>query len=83
MASLAVILSRDNTIHAWIQKVLPVVVQPFDVFFLFFFFFVFFLVHEGREDPGTTISGPSSARKRNAIKWFRWRADDGQTLLAW
>ena len=27
----------------------------------------FFLVDEGREDPNTTISGPSSARQRNAI----------------
>ena len=26
-----------------------------------------FLVDEGREDPRTTISGPSSARQRNAI----------------
>ena len=30
---------------------------------------VFILVDEGREDPSTTISGPSSARQRNAIKW--------------
>ena len=30
----------------------------------------FFLsVDEGREDPSTTISGPSSVRQRNAIKW--------------
>ena len=34
-----------------------------------FFFLLFFLVDEGREDPSTTISGPSSARQRNAIKW--------------
>ena len=33
------------------------------------FFFFFFLVDEGREDPSTTISGPSSARQRNTIKW--------------
>ena len=26
-----------------------------------------FLVDEGREDPNTTISGPSSARQRNVI----------------
>ena len=26
-----------------------------------------FLVDEGREDPSTTISGPSKARQRNAI----------------
>ena len=42
-----------------------------------------FLVDEGREDPNTTISGPSSAHQRNAIKMaFRWRADDGPTLNA-
>ena len=35
----------------------------------FFFFFFFFLVDEGWEDPSTTISGPSWARQRNAIKW--------------
>ena len=35
--------------------------------------FFFFLVDDGREDPNTTTSGPSSAR---------WRADDGQTLNA-
>ena len=35
---------------------------------------MFFLVDEGREDPSTTISGPSSA--------FRWRADDGPTMNA-
>ena len=33
------------------------------------FFVLFFLIDEGREDPSTTISGPSSARQRNAIKW--------------
>ena len=38
-----------------------------------------FLIDEGREDPSTTISGPSSARQRNAI---RWRADNGPTLNA-
>ena len=32
-------------------------------------FDVIFLVDEGREDPSTTISGSSSARQRNAIKW--------------
>ena len=36
-----------------------------------------------REDPNTTISEPTSIRKRNAIKMaFRWRADDGQALNA-
>ena len=34
-------------------------------------------------DPNTTISGPSTARQRNAIKMvFRWRADNGLTLNA-
>ena len=28
---------------------------------------IFILVDEGREDPSSTISGPSSARQRNAI----------------
>ena len=38
---------------------------------------------ETREDPNTTISGPSSARQRSAIYMaFRWRADDGPTLKA-
>ena len=46
------------------------------------FFFVF-LVAEGKEDPNTTKSGPSSARQRSAILMaFRWRADDGPTLNA-
>ena len=31
----------------------------------------FFLVDEGREDPSTIISGPSSARQRNAITGHR------------
>ena len=44
---------------------------------------VSFLVDEGREKPNTTLSGPSSARRRNAIKMaFRWRADDVPTLNA-
>ena len=44
---------------------------------------VFFLVDEGREDPNTTISGPSLARQRNAIYMaFRWQADDGPTFNA-
>ena len=42
----------------------------------------YFVVGEGREDPNTTISGPTSARQRNAIMAFRWRADDGPTLNA-
>ena len=36
-----------------------------NVYFCFVLFS--FLVDEGREDPNTTISGPSSARQRNAI----------------
>ena len=40
------------------------------------------LFDEGRKDPNTTISGPSTARKRNAIAAFRWRVDDGPTLNA-
>ena len=32
-------------------------------------FIFYFLVDEGREDPSTTISEPSSTRQRNAIKW--------------
>ena len=31
------------------------------------FLFLLFLVDEGREDPNTTISRPSSARQRNVI----------------
>ena len=33
----------------------------------FFFFFFFFLVHEGRENPNSTISGSLLARHRSAI----------------
>ena len=36
----------------------------------------------GREDPSPTLSGPSSARQRNAIKAFRWHADECPTLNA-
>ena len=28
-----------------------------------------FKVDEGRKDPSPTLSGPSSARQQNAIKW--------------
>ena len=43
----------------------------------------FFLLDEGREDPNTTLSGPSLARQGNVIKMaFRWRANDGPTLNA-
>ena len=37
-------------------------------------FFSSFLVDEEREDPNIIISGPSSARQRNAISMaFQWR----------
>ena len=36
-------------------------------FFFFFFFFSYNVFVKGREDPTTSISGPSSARQRNAI----------------
>ena len=43
----------------------------------------FFLVDEWREDSNTTLSGPSSARQRNAILMaFRWRANDCPILNA-
>ena len=46
-----------------------------------FNFFLFF--DEGRNDSNTTISGPSTARQRNAIQMvFRWRADGGPILNA-
>ena len=39
--------------------------------------------YEGRKDPNTTISGPSTACQRNAILMaFRWLADDDLTLNA-
>ena len=47
--------------HARIQEVLSEGVQ------LSQSFIIIFLVDEGREDPNTIISGPSSARQRNAI----------------
>ena len=41
-----------------------------------------FLVDDAKEDPNTTISGPSSARQRNAIQMaFRWPVDYGPTLI--
>ena len=56
--------------------------SKFDNVFFFFFFF-FFFVDEWRKDQNTTISGPLSARQRNAIEMaFLWRADDGPTLDA-
>ena len=36
-------------------------------FFLFLFCFVFCFFDEGRNDPNTTINGPSTARQRNVI----------------
>ena len=36
-----------------------------------------FFVDEGRDDPNTTISGPTSARQRNACRTY-----DGTTLNA-
>ena len=47
-------------------------------------FFCFdFLVDEGKKDPDTTISGPSSARQRNAIDMaFHWRAVNDPALNA-
>ena len=37
----------------------------------------------GERIENTTKSGPSSARQRNAIEMaYRWRADDGPTLIA-
>ena len=51
-------------------------------FFCFVAVFVVFFVDEGIEDPNTTISGPSSARQRNAIEMaLRWCADDGPTRM--
>ena len=42
----------------------------------------YFLVYEGREDPNTTINGPSSAHQRKAIlKASRWRANAGLVAL--
>ena len=42
-----------------------------------------FFLDEGREDPNTTNSGPSSASQRNTIQTaFRWLAHDGSTLNA-
>ena len=51
--------------HARIQKVLSEGVQLRQRFF----FVLFFLVDVVREDPSTTLSGPSSACQQNAINW--------------
>ena len=34
-----------------------------------YFVNVFFLVNEGRDDPNTTIGGPTSARQQTPLKW--------------
>ena len=47
--------------HAQIQKVLPEGVQLLQRFFFFSL-----MSDEERKDPNTTISGPSTARQRNA-----------------
>ena len=41
-------------------------------------FFFFFFSDNGKEDPNNTKSGPSSARKRNAI--FKWRFAGGPMM---
>ena len=44
------------------------------------FFFLFF--DEGKEYLNSTKRWPSSAHERNAIEMaFRWRTDDGPTLI--
>ena len=52
----------SSSSHARIQKVLPEGSN-------FEGFLGVCLVVERREDPNTTICGPTSARQRNAIKW--------------
>ena len=42
----------------------------------------FFLVHGGREDPDTNISGLSMAPRQTPLMAFCWRADDGPTLYS-
>ena len=47
------------------------------------FYFCFLYFDEGTKDSNTTISGPLTARQRNAIQMaFRWRADGGPILNA-
>ena len=41
----------------------------FIIIIIIIYYYYYYLVDEGREDPSTTISGPSSTRQRNAIKW--------------
>ena len=67
--------TRPEREHALIQKIF---VRGGPTMTAFYYSFA-----EGREDPNTTISGPSSARQRISISMaFRWRADDGPTLNA-
>ena len=68
-------------VHARIQKVLSEGVITF--FFVFVFFCIF--VDEWRKDQNATISGPSSARQRNAIRngvslACRWRFAGGPMM---
>ena len=45
--------------------------------------FLYIVVNEGREDPNTTLSRPSLARRKTPFYMaFRCRAHDGQTLNA-
>ena len=54
-------------------------VSDFDNVFLCFFF----SVDEGRDDPNTTISGPTLARQQNAFEMaFLCRTNDGPTFNA-
>ena len=55
-------------IHAWIQKVLQEGSNSDRFYFFFFFLGGGGLVDEGREDPNTTKSWPSSARQLNVIE---------------
>ena len=42
---------------------------------------LFIFLDDRREDPNTTISGPSSACQQNTIEMaFRWLADNGPLL---
>ena len=50
----------QTSLHILIQKVLPEGSDFDNVFFSY-------IVNEVRDDPNTTISGPTSTRQRNAI----------------
>ena len=60
-------ISCPNIYHAWIHKVLSEGVQHEQRVFLFVFFFGGGAVGVGDQERDTTLSGPSSARQRNAI----------------